>query len=59
MIIIKNEKSKEKIPKEFKKANILTVHEAKGLEFNDVFLFNFFTDSDSGSFWEIMLGNKI
>jgi ATP-dependent exoDNAse (exonuclease V) beta subunit len=30
---------------EFKDAQIMTVLEAKGLEYNDVFVFNFFTDS--------------
>lgn len=32
----------------------LTVYEAKGLEFDDVILFNFFEDSKCGSQWKLM-----
>jgi superfamily I DNA/RNA helicase len=33
----------------------LTVYEAKGLEFDDVILFNFFEDSKCGSQWKLMI----
>ena len=32
----------------------LTVYEAKGLEFDDVILFNFFEDSKCGSQWNLL-----
>lgn len=32
----------------------LTVYEAKGLEFDDVILFNFFKDSKCGNQWMLM-----
>lgn len=38
--------AKEKIPEELGLALVLTVYEAKGLEFDDVLLYNFFTDSE-------------
>lgn len=41
-----NETAKEKIPEELNLALALTVFEAKGLEFGDVLLYNFFTDSE-------------
>lgn len=37
---------KEKIPEELSLALVLTIYEAKGLEFDDVLLYNFFTDSE-------------
>ncbi|CAD8201307.1 unnamed protein product [Paramecium octaurelia] len=46
VIIVKNQESKLKIPIELQNAIILTIYEAKGLEFDDVILFNFFTDVD-------------
>ena len=45
-IIVPSEEVKKKLPKFLLQgAIVLTVFEAKGLEFNDVLLFNFFTDS--------------
>ncbi|CAK71756.1 unnamed protein product (macronuclear) [Paramecium tetraurelia] len=46
VIIVKDQDSKLKIPIELQNAIILTIYEAKGLEFDDVILFNFFTDVD-------------
>lgn len=46
MILVANETAKEKIPEELGLALVLTVYEAKGLEFDDVLLYNFFTDSE-------------
>ena len=45
-IIVPSEEVKKKLPEFLQKgAIVLTVFEAKGLEFNDVLLFNFFSDS--------------
>lgn len=46
VILVANEVAKEKIPEELGLALVLTVYEAKGLEFDDVLLYNFFTDSE-------------
>ena len=45
VILVRDQKSKEKIPKILQHALCLTIYEAKGLEFDDVILFNFFADS--------------
>ena len=45
VILVRDQKSKEKVPKILQHALCLTIYEAKGLEFDDVVLFNFFSDS--------------
>jgi len=45
VIIVRDQESKERLPKILQHALCLTVYEAKGLEFDDVVLYNFFTDS--------------
>ncbi|KAL4454345.1 hypothetical protein ABPG74_012302 [Tetrahymena malaccensis] len=44
-IIVRDEESKQKLPSILKHAICLTIFEAKGLEFEDVILYDFFTDS--------------
>ncbi|CAD8201725.1 unnamed protein product [Paramecium octaurelia] len=45
VIIVKHQESKTKLPIELQNILCLTIYEAKGLEFDDVILFNFFHDS--------------
>ncbi|CAD8091856.1 unnamed protein product [Paramecium primaurelia] len=45
VIIVKDQDSKSKLPIELQNILCLTIYEAKGLEFDDVILFNFFHDS--------------
>ena len=45
-ILVRTEESKQKLPESLKHGIVLTVLEAKGLEFNDVLLYNFFSDSE-------------
>ena len=45
VIIVQSEDAKSQIPEELKDGIILTVFESKGLEFDDVLLYNFFHDS--------------
>lgn len=45
-MLVANETAKERIPEELHLALVLTIYEAKGLEFDDVLLYNFFTDSE-------------
>ena len=51
-IIVRDQSTKAKLQAEFKdKALVLTVLQSKGMEFEDVFLWNFFTDSPCPSGW--------
>ncbi|NXI65510.1 TRNK1 protein, partial [Anseranas semipalmata] len=54
VVLVANETAKEKIPEELSLALVLTVYEAKGLEFDDVLLYNFFTDSEANKEWKII-----
>jgi tetratricopeptide (TPR) repeat protein len=55
VIIVRNQEAKEKLHPLLSHALCLTVFEAKGLEFDDVILFNFFTDSEvSNEKWRIL-----
>nr|XP_033786416.1 TPR and ankyrin repeat-containing protein 1 isoform X2 [Geotrypetes seraphini]XP_033786417.1 TPR and ankyrin repeat-containing protein 1 isoform X2 [Geotrypetes seraphini] len=54
VILVANEMAKDKIPEELSLALVLTIYEAKGLEFDDVLLYNFFTDSEAGKEWRVI-----
>uniref|UniRef100_A0A8C0GTY1 Tetratricopeptide repeat and ankyrin repeat containing 1 n=1 Tax=Chelonoidis abingdonii TaxID=106734 RepID=A0A8C0GTY1_CHEAB len=54
VILVANEMVKDKIPEELSLALVLTIYEAKGLEFDDVLLYNFFTDSEAYKEWKII-----
>ncbi|XP_053215483.1 TPR and ankyrin repeat-containing protein 1 [Podarcis raffonei] len=58
VILVANEIAKEKIPEELSLALVLTIYEAKGLEFDDVLLYNFFTDSEAYKEWKIISSFK-
>ena len=45
VVLVTSEDSKETLPEELSCALVLTIYEAKGLEFDDVLLYNFFKDS--------------
>ena len=45
VIIVQSKEAKDSLPSILKGAIVLTIFEAKGLEFDDVLLYNFFTDS--------------
>ncbi|CAD8202580.1 unnamed protein product [Paramecium octaurelia] len=60
VIIVRDQESKPKVPDSLQQTLILTIYEAKGLEFDDVILFNFFTDSDCTSDdWNILKNLQI
>jgi hypothetical protein len=44
-IIVREQKSKDQLPAELKDCLVCTVFESKGLEFEDVLVYNFFKDS--------------
>ncbi|XP_068008818.1 TPR and ankyrin repeat-containing protein 1 [Melanerpes formicivorus] len=54
VVLVANETAKERIPEELNLALVLTIYEAKGLEFDDVLLYNFFTDSEANKEWKII-----
>jgi len=60
VILVRNEAAKRNLPEEFvaDKDWIMTVQEAKGLEFDDVLLYNFFTDSDANELWRVVSNYK-
>jgi hypothetical protein len=45
VIIVRDQESKKKVPQVLQHALCLSVYECKGLEFEDVILYNFFTDA--------------
>lgn len=51
VIIVRNEESKKTLPKELQSFLVMTPIEVKGLEFEDVFVYNFFKDSPPDSNW--------
>ena len=45
VILVQSQQARENLPQILKGAMVFTIFEAKGLEFDDVLLYNFFTDS--------------
>jgi superfamily I DNA/RNA helicase len=56
---VRNQEAKDKIPDFLQTALCLTVYEAKGLEFEDVILFNFFEDSITSQHWNLLRDMEI
>jgi len=54
VVITRNQATKALLPDLLKHALCLTVYEAKGLEFDDVILFNFFSDSATEESWRVI-----
>ncbi|CAG8482154.1 10326_t:CDS:10 [Paraglomus occultum] len=56
VILVRNEIVKRKLEKLVgDRGIIMTIFESKGMEFNDVLLYNFFTDSPAGLKWRLIL----
>ncbi|XP_048257654.1 uncharacterized protein LOC124143780 isoform X2 [Haliotis rufescens] len=54
-ILVVNDAAKEKMPDMLSRHSIvLTVYESKGLEFDDILLYNFFTDSQATKEWRVV-----
>ncbi|XP_067665651.1 TPR and ankyrin repeat-containing protein 1-like [Haliotis asinina] len=53
-ILVVNESVKNNMPEELSHGIILTIYEAKGLEFDDVLLYNFFKDSQAMKEWRVV-----
>lgn len=57
VIIVREEKDKELIPKFLKKkeGTVITIEECKGMEYDDVIIYNFFSpDSKQASEWRVL-----
>ena len=54
VVIVRDQESKANVPDFLKNVLCLTVYEAKGLEFDEVILFNFFTDTKCPSQWKLL-----
>jgi tetratricopeptide (TPR) repeat protein len=55
VIIVRDERARDALPDILKHALVLTIYECKGLEFDDVLLYNFFTDSLAPcSHWQVL-----
>lgn len=59
VIIVRDQESKIKVPSMLQHALCLTIYEAKGLEFNDVILFNFFSESKCPEKWNLIKFLKV
>ena len=56
-VLVRSQAAKERLPAEFRSALVLTIFEAKGLEFDDVFIFDFFSDSPADErTWRVVTG---
>ena len=52
VVLVRSEKARDELPEDLLACGIvLTIHEAKGLEFDDVLLYNFFHDSPAQKQW--------
>eukprot|EP00798_Chlamydomonas_sp_ICE-L_P021903 gene21903-28945_t len=56
VILVRTTESEAKLPDEIRYSNaiIMTVPQAKGLEFDDVFIVDFFEDSEATSEWRVL-----
>jgi hypothetical protein len=51
VVLVRNEDAREALPEELRAGLVMTIFEAKGLEFDDVILYNFFADSPAEKEW--------
>ncbi|KAK7091654.1 hypothetical protein V1264_009311 [Littorina saxatilis] len=54
VILVVSEEARNSLPEELNMGLVLTIYEAKGLEFDDVLLYNFFKDSQAGKEWRVV-----
>ena len=48
-ILVANDAARDRLPQELSTALVLTIFESKGLEFDDILIYNFFKDSQVGT----------
>lgn len=54
VVIVRSASAKKKLPPLLRSGLVLTVEESKGLEFDDVCIFDFFADSDKACTWSVV-----
>jgi len=54
VLLVRNQHAKDKLPAFFEGCLAMTILESKGLEFDDVFLWNFLTDSKAAKEWRLV-----
>ncbi|EKX42080.1 hypothetical protein GUITHDRAFT_111932 [Guillardia theta CCMP2712] len=55
VILVRSQDAKDRLPHFFDGCLAMTILESKGLEFDDVILWNFFTDSRASQEWRVIL----
>ncbi|XP_074641148.1 TPR and ankyrin repeat-containing protein 1-like [Tubulanus polymorphus] len=53
-ILVANDEARKNLPMELSHGLVLTIFESKGLEFDDVLLYNFFKDSQAHKEWRVV-----
>ncbi|XP_052083768.1 TPR and ankyrin repeat-containing protein 1-like isoform X3 [Mytilus californianus] len=53
-ILVVDDDARDKVPEELKTGIVLTLYEAKGLEFDDILLFNIFKNSQASKEWRVV-----
>ncbi|KAK3727086.1 hypothetical protein QZH41_019746, partial [Actinostola sp. cb2023] len=53
-VLVVSEEARDNMPEELKHGLVLTIYEAKGLEFDDVLIYNFFKDSHARKEWRVV-----
>ena len=57
VVLVRNQAAKARLPIELQTALVLTIFESKGLEFDEVFIFDFFNDSPADEkTWRVLTG---
>lgn len=54
VLLVRNNESRERMPEDLKSNLIMTIGQCKGLEFDSVILYNFFSDSEYQKEWNII-----
>ncbi|XP_048589125.1 TPR and ankyrin repeat-containing protein 1 isoform X2 [Nematostella vectensis] len=54
VILVASDESRQSMPDELKHGLVMTIYEAKGLEFDDVLIYNFFKDSQARKEWRVV-----
>lgn len=54
VVLVRDDAARRELPPQLRLALVMTVYEAKGLEFDDVLLYNFFRDSPADKEWSVL-----
>ncbi|PFX33387.1 TPR and ankyrin repeat-containing protein 1 [Stylophora pistillata] len=54
VVLVASNEARETLPEELSHGLVMTIYEAKGLEFDDVLIYNFFKDSQATKEWRVV-----